>query len=533
MKNRIYTSLTLLLALLVTSSCFQDKSTLDVNKIEAIKIESSDMPDILRVDYLGKVDFAPTVTMGATTNPENVSYIWEINQTPGSTDMVQIGSERVLNTTITNQILPASYTLLFTVRDEQNGLEYHKSWPLYVSSAFREGIVVAHTKDGQTSDLNLIMDNAITASYDKGEKIYYDVWQSSLGEPRPALIKSIDYSIHKASSLLTTNLITAIYEDNNIEMIDCEDYSLYKNADQIFPGRGADFKPQSFTTINNSYWLLVANDNAYVYANNQVVTAFMVPVSGVQSVNGSIAIADNSSGSGPYALWYDNQTGGMYGVMLTFTTPAMGGAYSNTGVFDPQNIPNRSMVAGDISMDGRTATMLMKDNNTNSYELYAISFSYYDANWNLTPSAPKLKVELPSELTSIIDNAVSVFFNMFDPVMFIATTNKVYAVNFGGGVISYKEVYSVSSGEISKAKLFVQGRFGLNQNDFNVENGPIHDEPLDLNANAIVLAINDGLNNGHIEVVPQSSTSSGTLNLSGTLSYTGFGKILDFTFQGQ
>jgi hypothetical protein len=529
MKNRIYTSLILLFALFVTSSCFQDKSSLDTNSIDEIVIEATDMPDILRVDYLGEVNFEPTVKMGGATNPENLTYLWEINQTPGKTEMVELGNERVLNTTITNQILPAAYTLVLTVRDEQHGLEYQRAWPLYVSSAFREGIVVAHTRDGQSSDLNLIMDDPLTTAYDKGENIVMDIWETSLGETRPALIESIEYTLHKPTAILTKNLVTAIYEDNNIEMIDCEDYSLYKNADQIFPGRTPEFNPQSFRTINNGYWVLIANNKPYVYGNNQGITAFMLPVSGVEEADNAVVVADNSQGVGPYAIWYDQETGGMYSVNMTFTTPAMGGAYTNQGAFDPQNISNRSAIAGDISMDGATATMLMKDNNTGNYELYGVSFpsGYQD------PSAPEIKVVLPGALTSIIEDAVSVFFNMFDPVMFVATTNKVYAVNFGGGVVSYQEVYSVSSGEIAQAKLFVQGRFRLNQDDFDSENGPIYEDPLELNTNAIVLAVNESGGNGRIEVIPQSSTSTGTLNTADKLNYTGFGEILDFTFQGQ
>lgn len=533
MRTKILTFIALLFLLTIANSCYDDKSELDSFKIDEIVIESDEMPEILRVDYYGKVNFAPTVKMGTEVNPTNISYKWEINLTPGENNLVELGNERVLNTTITNQILSASYTLIFTVRDEEYGLDYQRSWPLYVNSPFREGIVVADTKDGQSSDLNLIMDNSITTSYDKGENIFYDIWEQTLGEKYPSLIKSVEYTLHKPSALLTKNVITTIFEDKNIQMTDCEDYSLHKNVDQIFPGRDSNFNPQSFSTINNQYWMLTVNNMPYLTANNQGVTSFMMPVSGIQSASNAITIADNSGGSGPYAFWYNSEAGGIYNVALTFTTPATGGPYTNEGVFNPQAIPNRTMIAGDVSMDGISATMLMKDNATNNYELYAISFAFTDANWNQTPSAPKLKVDLPTELNSILDNAVSIFFNMFDPVMFVATSNKVYAINFGGGVISHREVYAATDGTIAKAKLFVQGRFRLNQKEFNEVQGPIFEKPLDLNTKAIVLAINKGSNSGVIEVIPQSKTSTGVLNPMGTLRYSGFGKILDFTFQGQ
>lgn len=533
MKKIVYKPLIFLLAIMVASSCFQDKSTLDTSKIDPILIESEDIPDILRVEYLGNITLEPTVKMGRETNPETLDYKWEINQTPGHTSMVEIGNERILNTTITNQILSAAYSLMLTVTDTEHGLQYQKAWPLYVSSAFREGIIVADTKDGSTSDLNHIMDNSITTSYNQGERITYDIWEKANGHKHPSLIKRIDYAFYSPSAILARNIVTTIYEDKNIQMIDCEDFSVFKEKELIYPGMDASFNPQGFASINRMYWMLTENNKPYVTTSNGTTVSFVMPVSGIQPADNGVIIPDYSNGAGPYAIWYNGETGAFYQIAMMFTTPPTGGAYTTTGVFNPQNVPGREAIAGDLSMDGKTATMLLKDKSTGNYEIYAISFSYYDANWNTIPSTPKLKAELPSELTPILNDAVSVFFNLYDPLMFIATPDKVYAVTFGGGVISYQEVYSPTSGQITKGKLFMQGRYHVNYNDFNPDNGPIFDAPLALNTKAIVLAIDHGGNNGSIEVIPQSNTATGDLNTASAKKYTGFGKILDFTFQGQ
>jgi hypothetical protein len=245
-------------------------------------------------------------------------------------------------------------------------------------------------------------------------------------------------------------------------------------------------------------------------------------------------VADNTSGSGPYALWYNNSTGKFYNISMTFTTPASGGEYSNQGVFNPTNVPDRRMVAGDISIDGVTPTMLLKDQISGNYELYSISFGFYDANWNLTPSAPKLKVELPSALTPILNSAVSVFFNMFDPIMYVATSTKIYAVHFGGGIVSYSEKYTAPAGEqITKAKLFVQGRYRLNRKDFNEVSGPVYEAPLALNTKAVVISTKKGEYEGSIYVIPYGTPGTGDLNSAQAKKYSGFGKVIDFTFQGQ
>ncbi len=534
MKRKIYNSIVLSLAVLLFNGCFTDKSGLDTNKLDGIKIETPSMSSILRVEYLQEVTYDPAVTIGREIKATDVSYKWEINQTPGSTDLVVIGTDRVLKTTIKNKILSASYTLIFTARDNIHGVEYQKSWPIYVSSSFREGIVIADTKDGINSDLSLIMDNDITSTYTGGVNIKYNIWKNTTGTAFPALVKNITYTLHKPSSILTKNVITAIFQNKDIRMFDCENYSLYKTAEQIFPAKSATFEPQAFYTINNASWVLVANNMAYLFANNQGITSFLLPASGVNYVDNSIMVADNSSGSGPYALWYNNTTGKIHNISMTFTTPATGAEYTTQGVFNPTNLPDRRMIAGDISVDGVSSAMLLKNNLTSNYELYSISLSYYDINWNSIPSAPKLKVDMPAALTPIINSAVSIFFCAFDPIMYVATSTKIYAVNFGGGLVSYSEKYTAPAGEtITKAKLFVQGRYRLNRKDYNTVSGPIYEPVLALNTKAVVITTQKGEYEGQVYVVPQGTPGTGDLNSASAKKYSGFGKILDFTIQGQ
>lgn len=534
MKRNILKSLLFIAVTLLFAGCYTDKSSLDVNKFDAIEIGTSSIPEIIRVEYLENLVLEPVITAGNNVDIADVSYKWQINQTPGSPDMVLLSETKKLDAVITNKTLSAPYTLVFTARDNKHGIEYQTAWPVYVSSSFREGIVVADTKNGTTSDLNLIMDNSLTTSYTKGQNIKYNIWKTTTGNAHPALIKNITYGLHKPSSILTKNIITVIYQNKDIEMYNCEDYSVYKTATQIFPSKTETFEPQAFYTINNSYWVLVANNMAYGFASNQGITSFLLPVSGTNYVDNAIVIPDNTSGAGPFGFWYNNTTGKIYNVSTAYTTPMGGAEYTIQGTFNPNNIPDRRIVAGDISVDGITPVMLMKNNVTSNYELYAISFAYYDANYNTIPSSPKLKADLPVALTSIINSAVSVFFSMTEPVMFIATSSKIYAVNFGGGVVSYSEKYSAPSGEqITKAKLFVQGRYRLNRNDFNTTSGPIFEAPLELNKKAVVVTTQKTEYEGNVYVIPVSNPATGELNSSTAKKYSGFAKIIDITFQGQ
>ncbi len=520
---------------MVTGGCFTDKSGLDTNKLNDLVIETPNIPDILRVEYLQELSLDPTVKFGSVTNPTtDVTYKWEINQTPGATQLVVLGNERVLKATIKNMILSASYKLIFTARDEKHGIEYKKSWPLFVSSSFREGIIIADTKDGASSDFSLIMDNDLTTSYTAGLNIKYNILKTKTGSSYSGVVKSLTYALHKPTAILTKNVITTIFENKDIKMFDCLDYSVYKNAEMIFPSISSSFGPQAFYTINNAQWIMVANNKSYVINNNQIYTSFMMPASGVNNADNGILVADNSGGSGPYAFWFDNNTGKFHAITMTFTTPATSGEYTTQGAFNPGNLPGRRMVAADVAVDGVTSAFLLKNTATNNYELCTISFSYTDVNSNTIPSAPKLKVDLPVELTPVINSAVSVFFAMFDPIMYVATASKIYAVKFGGGVVSYSEKYTAPAGEtITKAKLYVQGRYRLYRKDFDAVSGPIFEAPLALNTKAVVVATSKTQYEGFLYVVPFGTTGTGDLNSAQAKKYSGFGKILDFTTQGQ
>ncbi len=526
MKRIIFLSILTIFSSIMFTGCFTDKSGLDTNTFDEVTIESGSIPDIIRVEYLENITLEPTITVGNNVELSDLSYKWEINQTSGYPTMVTLSEEKKLVTTITNKVLSNPYLLVLTVKDEKHGVEYRKSWPVYVSSSFREGIVVADTKDGNSSDLNLIMDNDITTSYTKGLNIKYNIWKTSTGGTHSALVKSLTYAYHKTYS---KNMIVAIYQDKDIEMYDCDNFSVYKTAEQIFPAKTSTSEPQAFYTINNTYWVLVVNNIAYGFPSNQAITSIMVPVSGTNYVDNAIVIPDNTNGSGPYAFWYNNNTGKIYNVTTAYTTPMGGGEYTTQGSFNPGALTDKRVIAGDISIDGATSVMLMKNNTTSNYELYGISFSSTQVS-----STPRLKADLPVALTSIINSAVSIFFASNDPVMYVVTSSKVYAVLYGGGVVSYSEVYTAASGEqISKGKLFIQGRYRLCKGDFNSTSGPIYEAPLALNTKAIVLTTQNSEYAGNVYVIPITNTTTGALNTASAKKYTGFGKIIDFTFQGQ
>lgn len=79
----------------------------------------------------------------------------------------------------------------------------------------------------------------------------------------------------------------------------------------------------------------------------------------------------------------------------------------------------------------------------------------------------------------------------------------------------------------------MQGRYRLNRDEFDAVEGPIYEPALALNTKAVVITTQKGVYEGYVYVIPQGTAGTGDLNSASAKKYSGFGKILDFTIQGQ
>lgn len=85
-----------------------------------------------------------------------------------------------------------AYSLLYTVTDTENELTVTKRYYLYVTGQYEAGLLVADTKDEQTSDLHLIIGKNFNRNYSKHEddRIFENIY-SIITERRLASLSRI------------------------------------------------------------------------------------------------------------------------------------------------------------------------------------------------------------------------------------------------------------------------------------------------------------------------------------------------------
>ena len=165
MKKQIISILLVLMTGSTLFSCYEDKSTQDTSELLEVIIDVTGTPypnGRINFGYMEELNLSPKVTKNGQEAHADLSYKWSLNFIPGKIDHEVISEERELNYTLIRSIEATPYSLWLTVTDNKTTMEYQCFWNLYVESLFGEGILVAYTKDGTTSDLALIMDTPIS-----------------------------------------------------------------------------------------------------------------------------------------------------------------------------------------------------------------------------------------------------------------------------------------------------------------------------------------------------------------------------------
>src|SRR5690606_10915981 len=144
------------------ASCRKDLSTMDVNKIQDIEIDTTGNGQ-LNVYQFDHLVLEPVLKMGGIRESD-LSYSWKINHIPGDTAFFLLSNDRKLDQEIKLKQNTAGkfHNLLYTVRDNTNGLEYTMTWHLTVLNNIGEGLVVAETSEDGNSDLSHIMSPRVT-----------------------------------------------------------------------------------------------------------------------------------------------------------------------------------------------------------------------------------------------------------------------------------------------------------------------------------------------------------------------------------
>ena len=534
-KNALMIALFTTLAL---SSCYEDKSTLPENSFDGVELNITEEEKIIRVGYKEQLDIVPNITKNGKADDAGLTYEWAINLFPGWSKMEYevIGTEKELHTVLNNDVNVDSYYLRLLVTDTQHDdLQYSFLYQIFVQPSMLDGLLVADTKDEQTTDLNLVMNNKLTAFYDKEEKVFRNIL-SDKGAAYPGLIKSLTPA--SAGYYPGDNLMWLIDEDGKTGAYETENYTLY-GMEKCFI-----YQPERVDVVMRAgQYICAATDMGFFGVNyvNFMSSFFGWPTAAAggypidNAVYASYSGASIGSNYSPYALtaWYCNEKDAFVSGNINYAG-ASAAEFINPNGYD---LSNKRAVAGAMSVDEITPVFLLKDEVTGEYTIYVLSRqkdAEWDSDWvNIVSPAEdayiKVAHTVPAEGKTLLDKAVATDFACLESILYVATEDGVYTINFAGSTPTVNTVaqFTANGEKITGMQLYQQGQYVTAYD--NVANPEYPEnggwEKKEWNNRAVVVTAQKG-EEGVVYVVPMKNLGTGNLDASAALRYDGFGRIL-------
>ena len=533
---------TLLIALFTTlalSSCYEDKSTLPDNPIDGVELSITEEEKVIRLGYKEQLDIVPILTKNGKTDDSGLIYEWAINIYPGWSkyEYEVIGTEKELHTVLNNAISNDSYYLRLLVTDTKNDdLQYSFLYQVFVQPSMMDGLLIADTKDEQTTDFNLVMNDKLTASYTKEEKVFRNILE---GKEYPGLIKTM--SPITSGYYPGTNMMSFIDENGKAGIYNTETYDLL-DMNGCFPG----YLPENVDAIVRIGQHNCAITNLGFYAVQYVnfTTSYFGWPNGdlsKYSVDNGVyaAISLTSVNNTTYALgaWFCNEEDEFISAdMLGYPAPTAT-VFNNTNDYD---LSNKRAVCGGMSVDEVTPTFLLKDEVTGEYTIYTLeraknATGYYDENWNFIETAPaedsfiKAAYTISAEGKGLLDKAVATSFASMESILYVATEDGVYTINFAGATptVNSTSQFTANGEKITGMHLYQQGAEITEYGSMGYPGYPEYGGwlPVELTDRAVVVTTQKG-DEGVVYVVPMIRFGTGDLDPSNALRYDGFGRIL-------
>ena len=463
---------------LLAASCYDDKSTLQTTHIPPVEIEVPEaIASQLTVVHNARLDITGIrITKDGRENPEELTYEWTVSQTDNDSEAISLATTREFHEVIDLPISSKGYLFLLTVTDTAHDLKYQYKWTLIVTAQFNEGLVVAYTRDGTTSDLGLIMHPQLTETYSGAEQgtVEKELISRRNGSPFPSAVTHMLYTYDKTDK----KNILWVSTDDDLMRVETDYYEILGHKEDAFvylPGK------LDIRSLLNTYQCTMILNDGDIYETLLSRGRISTPVSGTETmtVDNGVVSAHSAPGSTrkPSTIFYDREQGKFcYGYNQTFY--ACGSVGSSP--FDPGNAPGLRCIAGGISIDNATHT-----------------------------------------------------FSRFDPILYIATRSAIYKVIFTTGSVNFDPapVFTAPAGEhITLARLYLQGYYAMENYDGSSTLPSNASLAWSSRAVTVVTSKDDG--NDKIHVVPQINFGSGQLDQPNALVFDGFGKILDFTVAG-
>ncbi len=537
----VFTTITMLL-----SSCYSDRSSLPINTIEEVVVDTTAVGGDIYIGYLEELNLSPKVKY---SNPDALSYTWTLTLFPDRNNVESevISTSLDLKYQVNREISTGAYTLTLYVTDTSHeGLQYITSWKVYVQSSMIGGLLIADTPDGETTDLTYIKSPVFSRQYTGAERLYPNLLSSRFEGGFKGIARSMAYTITSNFSRPHVNQVWLNTTDGRVVRFNPTNYSTTGDS-----GSGLIvYKPEPFR-INDMFMMgalfILDTSNGYYKQIAQSETTFTIPYNVMDEIEYASGAMCHSTSLAHYntMAWYEEAQGRFRFLKSTGSEYAPAyqiHEYAASESFDPSNSPGLTAIACEIDEKGAFSSFLMKDKVSGKYAMYLLA-QYQPLKRQRDPEtnewvviSPEIqpqayaKYAVPEAAIPLLDAAVSVFFSKVEKenIMYIATSDALYALSYGMGDTMKMEgsaKYSIPSGEkITKAKLFIQGEYAAKADDFRFNKAL----QLPINLRGVIISSEKG-STGVVRVLPidQDRFGSGDLLLEQVSTYEVQGKVLD------
>ncbi len=359
---------------IIVSSCFDDLSTTADFRYPDIVLNTSDQ-DLGIAYYNEQFTYEPEIvllegndsTYLTGADYDNYSYEWRIALSTFDTVTSLMSTDRVLDVNM-NYVQPQSskYYIKFKVTDKSTSMVATFMFSIKVASNYGEGILIAGTDDGETSDISLIMAREFNGSFDDDSEdiIHKGIYSSINGNELDGVVNDL-----ACLSYSSYSSITALVKGEHVYNIDPVTYEMTGSDLGLFYYDPEVFNPTEIAADQGTSYLINNGLQHYyfIYYGQKYSHLTESPYS-----MSSPFIINTYGGSyfGGGCIAFDKNTNGFmaidtYGQYTIFPS-------NTTGVFDPSNIPDMELVYGDVGNDKRLILALMKSKTNNKFYLYEL-----------------------------------------------------------------------------------------------------------------------------------------------------------------
>lgn len=281
---------------LLAASCYDDKSTLQTTHIPPVEIEVPEaIASQLTVVHNARLDITGIrITKDGRENPEELTYEWTVSQTDNDSEAISLATTREFHEVIDLPISSKGYLFLLTVTDTAHDLKYQYKWTLIVTAQFNEGLVVAYTRDGTTSDLGLIMHPQLTETYSGAEQgtVEKELISRRNGSPFPSAVTHMLYTYDKTDK----KNILWVSTDDDLMRVETDYYEILGHKEDAFvylPGK------LDIRSLLNTYQCTMILNDGDIYETLLSRGRISTPVSGTETmtVDNGVVSAHSAPGS--------------------------------------------------------------------------------------------------------------------------------------------------------------------------------------------------------------------------------------------